>query len=408
MKRNAKIILSFILSTIIISLALPISNFNACAQSDNLFGCFTVDHKQYITMISNDFQGDELVIPSTLYGCPVAGIESMAFAGRSGIKSVIIETGLEIIGQGAFENCFDLESVVLPDTVKEIWPAAFLGCTKLKGITIPDSVTSIGSQAFSGCKLIESVNISKNVTSIDVGAFSGCNALKSITVANDNPVYHSCSECLIKTDSNSLIAVCNNSEIPADGSVTEIAEYTFLGLDIEKIVIPKSVTRIKGDAFNWCENLKRVYYGGSRNEMSGISIDYYLNDSLLNADWYCNYSSLHCKAGDINGDDEVNNKDLTRLFQYHSNWEVEVNEIVLDVNSDESIDNKDLARLFQYLSNWDVEVSFDPSIPERVVVPDEYIKYDKYRDSLVISPDGQQLCGVLEENSFASTLNKTK
>ena len=36
------------------------------------------------------------------------------------------------------------------------------------------------------------------------------------------------------------------------------------------------------------------------------------------------------------------------------------------------------------------------------------LKYDKYRDSLVISPDGQQLCGVLEENSFASTLNKTK
>ena len=36
------------------------------------------------------------------------------------------------------------------------------------------------------------------------------------------------------------------------------------------------------------------------------------------------------------------------------------------------------------------------------------LKYDKYRDSLVISPDGKQLYGVLEENSFASTLNKTK
>ena len=60
--------------------------------------------------------------------------------------------------------------------------------------------------------------------------------------------------------------------------------------------------------------------------------------------------------GDINGDDKVNNKDLTRLFQYLSNWDVEVNEAVLDVNGDGKVNNKDLTRLFQYLSNWDVEI----------------------------------------------------
>ena len=60
--------------------------------------------------------------------------------------------------------------------------------------------------------------------------------------------------------------------------------------------------------------------------------------------------------GDINGDGEVDNKDLTRLFQYLSNWDVEVNKDALDVNGDGSVDNKDLTRLFQYLSNWDVEI----------------------------------------------------
>ena len=60
--------------------------------------------------------------------------------------------------------------------------------------------------------------------------------------------------------------------------------------------------------------------------------------------------------GDINGDREVDNKDLIRLFQYLSEWGVEVNEATLDVNGDQAVDNKDLIRLFQYLSEWGVEI----------------------------------------------------
>lgn len=60
--------------------------------------------------------------------------------------------------------------------------------------------------------------------------------------------------------------------------------------------------------------------------------------------------------GDINADGTVNNRDLTRLFQYLSDWDVEVNESALDVNGDGSINNRDLTRLFQYLSDWDVEI----------------------------------------------------
>ena len=64
-------------------------------------------------------------------------------------------------------------------------------------------------------------------------------------------------------------------------------------------------------------------------------------------------------AGDINGDGKVNNKDVTRLFQYLANWSVSVNSAVLDVNGDGKVNNKDITRLMQYLANWDVKIYYE-------------------------------------------------
>lgn len=76
--------------------------------------------------------------------------------------------------------------------------------------------------------------------------------------------------------------------------------------------------------------------------------------SFINA--ISNSPTAGVTAGDINGDASVNNKDLTRLFQYLSDWDVSVEEDALDVNGDGAVNNKDLTRLFQYLSDWDVEI----------------------------------------------------
>ncbi len=59
-------------------------------------------------------------------------------------------------------------------------------------------------------------------------------------------------------------------------------------------------------------------------------------------------------SGDVNGDGEVNNKDLGVLRRFLNDWDVEIDELASDVNRDGEVNNKDLGILRRYLNDWDV------------------------------------------------------
>ena len=60
--------------------------------------------------------------------------------------------------------------------------------------------------------------------------------------------------------------------------------------------------------------------------------------------------------GDVNGDGEVNLKDLVALAQKVAGWEVDVDENALDVSGDGDVDLADVAKLAQHLAGWDTDV----------------------------------------------------
>ena len=60
--------------------------------------------------------------------------------------------------------------------------------------------------------------------------------------------------------------------------------------------------------------------------------------------------------GDINDDGKVNNKDVSRLFDYVSDVPCVVVEDALDVNGDGKVNNKDVSRLFDYVSDVPCEI----------------------------------------------------
>lgn len=95
-----------------------------------------------------------ITIPGTVKNVAVGAFQ------LSDIDVLVLEEGVESIGEHAFEACRSLESVTLPSSLKTIGPNAFNydsyeGEHLLKTITIPASVTFIGGDAFYMLRLEE-------------------------------------------------------------------------------------------------------------------------------------------------------------------------------------------------------------------------------------------------------------
>ena len=186
-----------------------------------------------------------------------------------------------------------ITSVSINEKTKVIYDDAFSDCRKLTSMTIPDSVTSIG-----------------------IGVFSECISLASITVSEGNKKYHSDGNCIIETESKALIAGCNNSVIPDDGSVTSIGSEAFYWCNsLTSVTIPDGVTSVNDYAFSCCKSLtsvtipdsvKLISYSVFDNCDKLTSIIYTGTKALWNNiikyyswDDYTGDYTIHCTDGDL-------------------------------------------------------------------------------------------------------------
>ena len=176
----------------------------------------------------------------------------------NGLEIKVYKTYCEIIGIGI---CKD-KNIVLPDTYQGL------------------PVTMLSDEVFYNCDFIESVYIPASIIEITGSRFTNspfrnCPNLESIEVDPENTVFHSSGNCLIITERKLLIAGCKNSILPNDGSVKTLGFTAFMGCNIERVIIPDSVTVVGMSAFYKCNNLKYLYL--TANSMNTLDAPIFLN-----------------------------------------------------------------------------------------------------------------------------------
>ena len=168
-------------------------------------------------------------------------IGSYAFEHCNNLKTFTIPYGVTTIENGTFFCCTNMQTITIPETVTSIGQSAFEGCNNLKSISIPNSVTSIGNKAFYECKKLENIIIPDGVTFIRFDTFNGCESLEWVSLPE---------------------------------SVYYIDQFAFKNCSsLKSIIIPSAVTKIAIAAFLHCDALTTVYYGGTEDKWSTISIE---------------------------------------------------------------------------------------------------------------------------------------
>lgn len=63
--------------------------------------------------------------------------------------------------------------------------------------------------------------------------------------------------------------------------------------------------------------------------------------------------------GDLNGDENVDNKDVVVMYRYLAGWEQDINDDILDFNGDGYINTQDASHLMKYVSGWPDTVLYE-------------------------------------------------
>ena len=194
-----------------------------------------------VTITAYTGDGENLIIPETIEGVPVAQIADGAFRGNRFLSVDL--GGVRSVGAYAFADSSELEQILLPD-----------------------SVTSLGEGAFSGCGALRSFTIGAGLSALPKNLLSGCPLLEEFEVSENNPAFSASEGVLFSGDGSVLLAMPANSPVQdyiIPSGVYSVADGAFAHCaNLRSVTAPSSVWMVGAQAFAGCLSLERFTASG--------------------------------------------------------------------------------------------------------------------------------------------------
>lgn len=227
----------------LLSINVAANNRSFCSINGILFD----DTKTTLLQYPNGRTNTSYTIPNF-----VRVIGERAFYCQHHLSTVVIPTSVESIGEEAFYSS-GLQSITIPDGVEVIGKNCFSVCYSLESVRLPGSLTILEDSVFSFCMELKSVGtISARTSEIGKNVFAGCEQLKAIQVAPNNPNYCSVDGVLFSKDKTILYeypAGKDGTTYAIPNTVRYIGEGAFAYTSFISVRIPNSVKSIGDFAF---------------------------------------------------------------------------------------------------------------------------------------------------------------
>lgn len=253
---------------------------------------FIYDDSNYylVEYIGND---TKIKLPDDINGQNY-DINRYAFCNNINLTNVEISNGVINIGEYAFSGCRNLISVVIPSSIEKIEDYAFSGCYKLVEVFNYSSLSiskGYSTNGFVGyyAKVIHTNSTNSSLIEIDGFIFIYDNSdyyLVSYNGSDTNITLPSDVNGNSYKIYNYAFYFSNITSAIISNGVISIGELSFGYCNsLTSITISNSITNIASFAFNGCSNLNSVYYTGTSNQWSSVTIGSN-NSYLTNATIY--------------------------------------------------------------------------------------------------------------------------
>jgi hypothetical protein len=251
------------------------------------------ERNEFVISKYRGFDLESISIPSSINGVAIKGISKNAFAGMRFLENVIIEEGIEYIGESAFLNCQQLTTITIPNSIKKIDGSAFEN-TGIVDLTLSSQIEYIGDAIFRNCIQLKHICIKSRLIHIPPHAFEMCTSLENIefpdtvkgTITIGTRAFSNCSSLtrivlpmgLVLIHCFAFVACKKLTEVVFPASLEEIEEFAFYGCNLKHVVLDEGLKTIGGCAFR---NNKTLQWILLPNTLSHIKPDTHFKTSDL-------------------------------------------------------------------------------------------------------------------------------